>query len=201
MNDSNKYSPGEFGYWWTVTMKRKDIEGLDYEGDLCPIGKGLTSLRGAPRSVGRDFCCNNNKLTSLEHCPENVGGSFWCQDNEITGLEHCPKKVGASFWCHRNKLISLEFCPENILGDFWCNDNHLASLAHGPHKVSCRFECEDNNLAEPLLELITNNIVARNYVVTEDSVVSFKELETEKRKMAISRQLGPFAITTTRSKL
>jgi len=27
MSTPNKYEPGEFGYWWTVTKKREDIEG------------------------------------------------------------------------------------------------------------------------------------------------------------------------------
>ena len=43
----------------------------------------LTSLDGAPKTVGSDFYCDNNKLTSLVGAPKTVGGSFDCSDNPV----------------------------------------------------------------------------------------------------------------------
>ena len=69
---SNKYEPGEFGYWWTIIKGKKDIEGVDCKRGIDASCEGLTSLRGAPRSIDGNFYCSDNRLTSLEHCPKRV---------------------------------------------------------------------------------------------------------------------------------
>jgi len=202
MSTSNKYNPGEFGYWWTVTMERKDIECLDYEDEIDASFESLTSLRGAPRIVTGNFWCNNNRLTSLEHCPESVEGDFWCSNNQLTSLKHCPKNVTGVFWCNDNRLTSLEHGPESVAGNFYCNDNELTNLVHAPHEIKGSFECENNPMEDPIAEIISNNIVAKDYLIDKNSRITFEELKTEKlRRANIRRQLGPFAITVPGSKI
>jgi hypothetical protein len=41
----------------------------------------LTSLEGAPQSVGGYFSCSNNHLTSLKGAPQSVDGVFYCYNN------------------------------------------------------------------------------------------------------------------------
>ena len=53
----------------------------------------LTSLVGAPHSVGEDFDCHNNHLTTLEGAPHSVGRNFHCDDNELTSLEGAPQTI------------------------------------------------------------------------------------------------------------
>jgi len=160
MSTSNKYEPGEFGYWWTVTKKFDDIEGIDYEGNINATAQELTSLRGSPRSVT---------------------GNFWCHANHLTSLENCPKEVGRFFYC---------------------DDNQLTSLTYAPHKVGKSFECENNPIKDIMSELITNDIVAEEYVIAEGEAMSFSSFAAEKTRRAnIKRQLGPFAITVPRSKV
>jgi hypothetical protein len=49
-------------------------------------GNELTSLEGAPRSVGRGFNCSHNKLTSLRFAPEEIGGSIIILPNPISDI-------------------------------------------------------------------------------------------------------------------
>jgi hypothetical protein len=43
----------------------------------CRVNR-LTSLVGAPLTVGMDFVCNNNRLTDLKGAPQTVGMNFIC---------------------------------------------------------------------------------------------------------------------------
>ena len=89
----------------------------------------LTSLKGAPQTVGGDFFCSDNQLTSLEGAPQIVGGQFNCSWNQITSLEGAPREVGSSFICSNNYLTSLKGAPQKVGGNFSCEGNpNLHSL-------------------------------------------------------------------------
>ena len=75
----------------------------------------LTSLEGAPQSVGRDFDCSYNRLTSLVGAPQSVGKSFYCYNNRLTSLVGAPQSVGRDFVCSYNRLISLEGAPQRFM--------------------------------------------------------------------------------------
>ena len=114
-------------------------------GDFCCSGcKGLISLEGAPKEVGKDFSCNNcPKLTSLEGAPQIVHGGFNCRKCEnLQSLEGAPKKV-VDFDCRKcSKLTSLEGAPEKVNGSFSCGDcSKLTSLEGAPEKVDKTFDC------------------------------------------------------------
>ena len=69
----------------------------------------LTSLEGAPKTVGRSFYCYDNQLTSLEGAPQKVGEDFNCSDNYLTSLEEAPKTINGDFQCYNNRnLHSLD---------------------------------------------------------------------------------------------
>jgi len=104
----------------------------------------LTTLKGAPKYVGRDFDCAFNNLTSLKGAPEKVGGYFNCSDNKLTSLEGAPKYVGGSFYCSYNNLTSLEGAPEKVVVGFYCSHNKLTSLEGAPKYVGGNFVCFDN---------------------------------------------------------
>jgi len=129
--DTGKYNPGEFGYWWTVEKKKKDIEGTVYKGSIDCRGYKLTSLKGCPNEVTKDFACSGNSLTSLEGAPQKVGGDFDCYNNELTSLKGSPEIVGGNFNCSHNKLTSLEGGPKEVYGDFNCKDNDELNLLRG----------------------------------------------------------------------
>ncbi|MCK9476330.1 MAG: hypothetical protein M0R46_10440 [Candidatus Muirbacterium halophilum] len=106
----------------------------------------LTSLEGAPKSVGNYFYCKCNKLTSLVGCPQNVGGDFYCNSNQLISLEGAPQRVGGDFSCYSNQLTSLVGAPQSIGGNFSCSGNQLTSLIGGPKRVGGVFLCYSNNL-------------------------------------------------------
>ena len=113
-------------------------------GDFNCNENKLTSLEGAPKTVGRDFWCTRNKLTSLKGAPESVGGGFFCLTNKLTSLEGAPKTVGRHFWCGDNKLTSLKGAPQSVGGCFLCLTNKLTSLEGAPKTVGGNFDCSRN---------------------------------------------------------
>jgi hypothetical protein len=125
-----------------------DLSDLDISGDFDCSNNNLTSLKGAPKSVGGHFNCANNNITSLEGAPKSVRGHFNCNYNHLTSLEGSPKwSIGGSFDCSNNKLTSLEGSPKwSIGGSFSCISNKLTSLEGAPKSVVGSFNCEFNNL-------------------------------------------------------
>jgi hypothetical protein len=71
----------------------------------CDVNK-LTTLKGAPHTVGINFDCSYNNLSSLEFCPRSVGRYFSCAHNmirEFTG----PKYIGGNFYCDGNPINNI----------------------------------------------------------------------------------------------
>jgi hypothetical protein len=77
---------------------------------------GLTSLKGAPHTVGGNFSCIENKLTSLEHAPSIVYGGFDCSSNQLTSLQGSPCTTGSIYNCSLNPLTSLQGLPNKMIG-------------------------------------------------------------------------------------
>ena len=142
--NTGKYKEGEFGYWWTVTEGKDNVENQTYSGNINCHGRKLTSLRGAPREISGKFDCASNNLTSLEGAPEYVGGMFDCAHNQLTSLEGAPKSVGGWFNCSDNKLTTLESVPKSVGGWFNCHSNQLISLEGAPEYVGRDFDCSYN---------------------------------------------------------
>lgn len=91
-----------------------DLSNVIVTGSFWCDCNRLTSLEGAPASVGGHFYCYNNQLTSLEGAPPAVGGGFFCSDNQLASLEHAPAEVGEDFYCHGNPLEFLEHAPQKF---------------------------------------------------------------------------------------
>jgi hypothetical protein len=106
----------------------------------------ITSLEGAPKVVGRDFSCNSTKITSLEGAPKVVGGSFGCSNTEITSLEGAPKVVGGYFYCNNTEITSLKGAPKVVDGHFICNSTEITSLKGAPKVVGGDFGCNTTKI-------------------------------------------------------
>jgi hypothetical protein len=154
-----------------LEAEEKSLVGMEIDGTTLPVeGKWegdfdcsyneLTSLEGAPSSVGGDFWCSNNQLTSLEGAPSTVGvggGDFYCSDNRLTSLEGAPSSVGGDFFCSHNQLTSLEGAPSSVDGDFRCSHNQLTSLKdiHKQiKKINGSFYCRRNPIKSHVLGLL-----------------------------------------------
>jgi len=109
----NQYTTGT----WSVNP----ATGLvDVQGSFDCSKWRLKSLYGIRfGTVTRNFYCAGNKLTTLEGAPQTVGGDFWCNDNKLTTLAGAPQTVEGNFDCSYNGLTSLEGAPQTVGGDFW----------------------------------------------------------------------------------
>jgi hypothetical protein len=173
----------------------KDFKGVRFgrvSGNFYCGNNSLTSLEGAPESVGGDFSCHSNSFTSLEGAPESVGGSFSCHSNSLTSLEGAPESVGGTFFCRNNSLTSLEGAPESVGGDFYCDSNSLTSLEGAPESVGGSFYCDafstsDWNLEGKLKILETGSEADKNLMATLVSPEALQKLiDQNPSKAAVS---------------
>ena len=95
---------------------------VDVDASIILCGENLTKLPVKFGTVKLDFDCDNNQLTTLEGAPNTVGGHFDCSLNQLTSLEFAPKKVRNYFDCRDNNIRSFEGLV-NIDGDFYCHGN------------------------------------------------------------------------------
>ena len=96
---------------------------VDLQGDFDCAREGLNDLLGIRFGKAPwNFYCNGNSLTSLEGAPQTVGGDFFCNDNRLTSLSGAPETVGGDFYCDNNKLTSLEGAPQTVGGEFSSDD-------------------------------------------------------------------------------
>lgn len=94
------------------------------------------SLQGVSfGQVSGDFYCYKNQLTTLEGAPQTVGGSFSCRYNRLTSLAGSPQTVGEDFQCIGNQLTTLVGAPRTVDGNFYCSNNHLTTLEGAPQTV------------------------------------------------------------------
>ena len=93
----------------------KEIFFGDVTGSFWCDGTNITSLKGAPREVGKDFSCAETNITSLEGAPEVVGGYFSCRATKITNLKGIGEVEG-KVYCAYSKLESLEGAEHLLLG-------------------------------------------------------------------------------------
>ena len=127
----------------------KDFNGIKFgkvTGDFsCYNCTSLTSLEGAPQTVGGYFSCRNcENLTSLKGAPSSVGESFYCGGcTSLTSLVGAPHTVGGDFFCSNcTSLTSLVGAPQAVGGAFYCYDcSSLTSLKGAPQKVTGDFYC------------------------------------------------------------
>jgi hypothetical protein len=123
-----------------------DLSRVILEGNFHCSGNKLTSLKGAPRSVGGHFWCDNNLLTSLEGAPAVVEGDFNCVHNRLKTLKGGPRRTRGFYYCEHNELASLEHGPQSVGTGFSCGHNRLTSLKDGPLHVGMDYFCHNNQL-------------------------------------------------------
>ena len=140
------------------------------------FSNNLTSLEGAPKTVGGDFDCYDNKLTSLKGAPQIVGGEFDCSENQLLSLEGAPQTVGGDFWCDKNRLTSLKGAPQTVSEDFYCFDNQLTSLEGAPQTIGGNFKCSNNKLTSLKG---APQIVGRNFYCCKNRLTSLEGAPTE----------------------
>ena len=128
---------------------------INVDGNFYCSERGLTDFKGVRfGKVSEHFVCGYNQLTTLEGAPKTVGGYFECENNELTSLVGAPQTVGGSFHCHDNELTTLEGAPQTVNGDFYCYDNALTTLVGAPKTVGGGFYCRNNTVSETTLDSI-----------------------------------------------
>ena len=66
---------------------------------------GLRDFKGVRfGNVSKSFNCGDNQLTTLVGAPQTVGGGFWCHNNQLTSLVGAPQTVDRGFYCENNPV-------------------------------------------------------------------------------------------------
>ena len=130
---------------YNITDWKLNSDGLiDVDGDVNLYNCSLTELPLKFRHVTDYFHCSENQLTSLDGAPHTVGYAFYCYANLLTSLVGGPKKC-LSYNCASNKLENFVGAPERISGFFHGNINKLTSLKGSPKYVGDDFYIERLN--------------------------------------------------------
>jgi hypothetical protein len=162
-------------------MNLKGIEFGNVSVDFHCNGNRLTSLEGAPQTVGGYFDCNYNVLTDLKGAPQKVGESFYCSNNRLTDLKGAPETVERSFDCSDNDLTSLKGAPQTVGGDFFCEENNLTSLKGAPQIVEGSFYCDEfstkNWTPEGKLEILKTGTEAAKTLIS--TIISPEALQQQ----------------------
>jgi len=110
------------------TWKLNPLTGLiDVDGNFNCYQQDLTDFKGvAFGHVSGGFYCHNNQLTSLEGAPQTVGWSFYCHNNQLTSLEGAPQTVNWDFYCDDNQITSLVGAPQTVGKSFVCRNNPVS---------------------------------------------------------------------------
>ena len=110
-----------------VTWTLNQTGLVDVKGNFDCSGQGLTDFKGVRfGKVDGDFYCYDNQLTSLVGAPKTVGVNFDCEDNQLTSLVGAPQEVKGYFVCNNNQLTSLVGAPQEVVGNFDCDDNPVS---------------------------------------------------------------------------
>jgi hypothetical protein len=113
------------------TLNSDGLVDVDGHVNLC-----LKNSKKLPLKFGKItgyFHCAKNQLTSLEGAPNTVGGLFDCSNNQLTSLEGSPRLVGSNrgyggyFDCRNNNIRSFEGLV-NIGGNLYCNGNPVEKV-------------------------------------------------------------------------
>lgn len=165
-------------------------------GNFTCCFNALTTLDGAPHTIGGTFnCYNNDDLLTLVGGPSKVGSEFNCSSCGLSNLIGAPSIISSNFYCYNNVLTSLEGIPATIKGTFDCENNRLTSTYSGDidTDIDGVFLVSDNDeLPKSItdaLELssnVSNNIIKiivkyqRHYYIWNDDLTlneeNFQEL-------------------------
>jgi hypothetical protein len=156
---------------WSVNRRTGLV---DVEGDFDCKSEGLESLFGISFGhVSGTFSCSGNQLTTLSGAPQTVGVNFDCHNNHLTTLAGAPQTVGGYFRCSHNQLTTLVGAPQTVGGRFSCSYNQLTTLVGAPQTVGEYFFCDSFALQSGkwnpqgwLAILATGDSKARRLIVT-----------------------------------
>ena len=56
---------------------------MEVDGNFTCSYNLFTTLDGAPKKVGKDFCCYSTYLVKLDGLSDNIGGEFYYFENNI----------------------------------------------------------------------------------------------------------------------
>jgi hypothetical protein len=123
-------------------MKLKELFETEERSILSVMGKREDFYPGI-------FDCANKRLTSLKGAPTTIGSSFSCYFNQLTSLEGVPHTIGGNFYCHGNKLTSLKGIHKQIKyidGSAVFKQNPIKSHVLGLLKIKGLIDCELDQL-------------------------------------------------------
>ena len=85
----------------------RDGGTIDVDGDVNLISKGLRAIPVQFGLVSGYFDCGHNILTSLIGAPHSVGNGFSCRHNKLASLIGAPQSVSGSFYCTGNPQLKI----------------------------------------------------------------------------------------------
>jgi len=121
-----------------------DDGSIDVKGSVCINNMDLIKIPFKFRNVSVYFTCSNNQLTSLEGAPNTVGGNFYCHNNQLTSLECAPNTVDGNFYCHN--ILNLPYSELFKIVDKVDGDIFYSSVTTPEDKDKIRIDRDVKNV-------------------------------------------------------
>jgi len=131
---------------------------IDVDGSMLFVRWKLEKLPLQFGTVSDNFCCDTNQLSTLEGAPQSVGYNFHCYRNNLTSLVGGPSSVGGNYQCYNNQLSTLEGAPHTIGGNLICAYNKLTSTYAGDVDIEVN-GFVNMSICNNLPQLLQDNIV------------------------------------------
>lgn len=114
INDDGSVDVDNDVFLVSIKMEKLPLRFGNVAGSFFCNSCGLTSLDGAPKSVGINFDCRNNELSSFEGGPKSVGNVLLCAGNNLTSFKGFPEYIGGisnvSFMdCYNNPIHEIYY--------------------------------------------------------------------------------------------
>ena len=126
------------------TYTINDDGSIDVDGSVYINNRDLIKIPFKFRNVSVYFTCSNNQLTSLEGAPNTVGGSFNCHNNQLTSLECAPNSAGGNFYCHN--ILNLPYSELFKIVDKVDGDIFYSSVTTPEDKDKIRIDRDVKNV-------------------------------------------------------
>lgn len=108
------------------SQKKLPVQFGEVGGTFMTSMRNLTTLVGAPHTVGHQFVCWDCPITSLEGGPQKVGAEVYAQDCKLINLIGAPECT--TLIVQNNPLQSLDGMPPNLQVFAFTFDPHLPML-------------------------------------------------------------------------
>lgn len=139
------------GHFVVMNSEFKSLDGFPHtvDGEFQLVNCQTTSLVGGPQFVGGSFDIQRLPfLTSLEGAPKTIGDGLWIYRCPITSLKGCPEVINREVYINDTKIKNMIGGPKVVNGEVYLTSQSLESLEGAPQYISGNFRIHEGPIPQ-----------------------------------------------------